>query len=248
MTQGVDIILEFMSVEATVVWRLLQGSHADILSGSRTCDLDGDGRSKMADLVDRIGESGRPSFGLSFEQKTPWDISYCHVRNYDHSLVSIPRIVSDVEDAWRWVAPFTSFGGFREAWVYDSDFDHWQNADDPIEYLGEDRSCEGLPMKPNGLPYPLEGMIIDTSRNPGRRVLRRGYVEAVGAVMWLGEQFWRVTGTRKADVVAQHWLWCEELPSGVLRVQVSEDMFTAAGGTEGDKQDRLRALLFPGVG
>lgn len=99
-------------------------------------------------------------------------------------------------------------------------------------------------MKSNGLPFPLEQQIIDTSQNPGRRILRDGFVEAVGSVMWLGEQFWPLTGASKQTVLAAEWLECEQLANGVLRIQVADAPFRTAEGASGALQDRLRSLLF----
>jgi hypothetical protein len=100
-------------------------------------------------------------------------------------------------------------------------------------------------MKSNGLPFPLEQRVIDTSQNPGRRVLRDGYVEAIGSVMWFGEPFWRLTGASKQAVRTADWLQCEQLNNGVLRVQVADAPFTTGEGASGGLQDRLRSLLFP---
>ena len=246
MAVSLHIITEFMQMDPTLVWELLQQNHPDLLTGARPCYC---GESKcVLDTVSKcIRRRRKPHFGVSFEQNTLSELAYGHIRNYEQSLITIDQMVSDVVDGWRWTEPFTHCSGFRQAWVFDDEFCHWQNADDPLEYTSVDRSYAGLPMKSNGLPYPLEQMIIDTSGNPGRREVRDGYVEAVGAVMWLGQQFWQVTGTRKEDVLAQDWLTCRELPFDVLCVQASEQPFTTAEGQEGRKQDQLRALLFPDV-
>jgi len=139
----------------------------------------------------------------------------------------------------------TAQHGLVHGWVVDREYDYWQNAHDPLQYEAHGRSYAHLPMKSNELPYPLEQMIIDTSRNPGRRVIRMGYVEAVGHLMWFGEPFWKSTGTSKRTVLAQKWLKCEERPGGILRVQAADQPFTSAEGKQGEIQRRLRQLLFP---
>ena len=245
MALGVHIITDFMAMEPLIAWELLQKSHPCLLTGPRVCYC-GECECTLDNVRESIRRQGKPHVGISFEQNTLAQISYGHIRNFAHSLVSIDRMVSDATDAWQWAEPFAARPEFRQAWVFDSEFNYWQNADDPLEYEAAGRSYEGLPMKSNDLPFPLEQMIIDTSENPGRRVLRQGYVEAVGAVMWFGEQLWRVTSTRKEDVIAQDWLRCEELPSRVLRIQAFDQPFTTAEDEEGRLQNRLRALLFPG--
>lgn len=98
-------------------------------------------------------------------------------------------------------------------------------------------------MRSNGLPPPLEQLVVDTSGNPGRRVLREGFVEAVGAVMWLGPSFWPATAAKKEALCAQEWLRCDELQGGVLRITAAGQPFTSAD--TGAVQEGLRVLLFP---
>lgn len=100
-----------------------------------------------------------------------------------------------------------------------------------------------LPMKSNDLPPPLDQMIVDTSRNPGRRVLRDGYVEAVGHRMWLGpEYFVRVPGADRDGIRNADWLKVTELEGGVMEVTAAPEPFT--DDSTADLQDRLRKLLF----
>ena len=130
---------------------------------------------------------------------------------------------------------------------YDEDYEYWQNADDPLEYEAEGRSMAGLPMKSNGLPFPLEQQVVDTSRNPGRRVLRQGYVEAIGHRMWLGpEYFARVPDADRDGVAAADWLQVTEIENGILEIIAADEPFT--DDTTADLQHRLRKLLFKTTG
>ena len=244
MALGIHIICEFFVLDPLTAWSLFQQSHPDLLTGPRRCYS-----YEIKCTLDRVAtvvrKQGKPHFGISFDKNKLSDISYGHVRNYNHSLLRIENLVVDLPDADRWVAPFIDLPAFREAWLFDMEYAHWQNAEDPLQYTAVGRSYTGLPMKSNGLPYPLEQQGIDISKNPGRRILREGYVETVSAVMWLGEQFWALTGANKQSVLAADWLRCEQLPQGVLRIQASDTPFTTAEGASGDVQDRLRGLLFP---
>jgi len=176
-----------------------------------------------------------------------YSIRHCPVTNYGFDFISVDCSPVAKPDTEMWTANICSMGGLIQGWILDINYDYWQNAEDPLEYTTEGRSYAHLPMKSNGLPYPLEQMIIDTSQNPGRRVMRVGYVEAVGYVMWFGEPFWKITGTSKQKVISQDWLKCEERPVGILRVQAAEQPFTSAEGEQGEIQRRLRELLFPRV-
>jgi hypothetical protein len=103
---------------------------------------------------------------------------------------------------------------------------------------------EGLPMKSNDLPPPLDQMIVDTSRNPGRRILRDGYVEAIGHRMWLGPEFFRrVPGVSREAVLSTPWLKVTERPDGILELVAQDEPFV--DDSTADLQNRLRRLLFP---
>ena len=146
----------------------------------------------------------------------------------------------------RWVEPFFQFAHeLISARVLDDEYEWWQIARDPDSYKLAGRSYEGLPMKWNNLPAPLGQYEIDISTNPGRRVLCEGYVEALGATMWLGGLFTERTGCDLAAVEAADWLRTEWFPSGVLRIEAQRHCFQSEEGQEGELQNRLRALLFP---
>jgi hypothetical protein len=164
--------------------------------------------------------------------------------SYDHCFVSIREKVANSAGDWEaWTMPFVILDGFVEGWVADVDYNHWQNAKDPIEYEAAGRDFSHLPMKSNNLPPPLDQMEIDTSCNPGRWVLRAGYVEAVGAIMWFSELFWdRVGGDRKSRIESIEWLRTSEPAKGIVEIRVSEDCFTSE--QTADTQNRLRACLY----
>jgi hypothetical protein len=81
-----------------------------------------------------------------------------------------------------------------QAYLVDWDYHYWQNAKDPVQYTSAGKPLPDLPMKSNGLPFPLEQQIFDTSRNPGRFVHRGEYVEAIGSPMWFSDKFWAMLG------------------------------------------------------
>lgn len=128
--------------------------------------------------------------------------------------------------------------------LYESKYEYWENAEDPLEFESEGRFLDGLPMKSNELPPPLEQMIVDTSGNPGRRILRNGYVEAVGHRMWLGPEFFRrVPASSRGAVLSASWLRTSEIQGGLLEVLAANEPFCDRSTAE--VQSRLRQLLFP---
>jgi len=167
------------------------------------------------------------------------------VRNYNLEFLEI-RALNELRIPWDdWMAHFADTGNFVIAWVADSEYEYWQNADDPLEYTAVGKPYEHLPMKSNGLPYPVEQMIIDTSANPGRWVFHDGYIEAVGAIMWLGPTFWSLTGAEREQVLKTTWLKVSTPVPSVTRVQAAEHCFSTPEASSGLLQNELRSLLFP---
>lgn len=162
--------------------------------------------------------------------------------NYNHGYLTIEGVTPDAlrMAAERIMAeiPFVS------ARLFDVDYEYWQNADDPATYAVAGRSVDGLPMRHNGLPPPLDQVVVDTTRNPGRQVTRDGYVEAIGHRMWLGREFFeRVPGVSKEAVRNVDWLAVIERPTGPLEITAAEHPFRDDSNAE--QQVRLRRLLFP---
>lgn len=188
--------------------------------------------------VEREGKWSRTieAGGLSFR--------FGRVPALKQAFISIEEIVVGSTDSWGdWVVPFLEEESFVQAWISDVEYDHWQNAKDPIEYEAAGRTYDHLPTKTNGLPPPLEQLEIDTSHNPGRWSLHPGYVEAVGAKMWLGKLFWgSVDESRRTALLEASWLRTEIVGNGVIHVVAAEQSF-CDGRTE-DIQNGIRVLLF----
>lgn len=88
-----------------------------------------------------------------------------------------------------WVNPLLKMPELVLAWVADTSYEYWQNASDILQFESARRPHVHLPKISNGLPFPLEQLVIDTSLNPGRRILKNGYIEVVGSPMWLSARF-----------------------------------------------------------
>ena len=142
----------------------------------------------------------------------------------------------------QWVSPFLEWPNFVQAWVEDSEYNHWQNASDPNEYKVVGRDMSGLKMKSNDLPPPLQQEIVDTSQNPGRWEFRQGYIEAIGSPMWIGDNLWRAIGeNRECELRALNWLHLTEPQSGILRL---ESDLPFDGETSASEQNALRAAIY----
>ena len=142
------------------------------------------------------------------------------------------------------IGPILTVEGFIQAWVSDVEYDFWQNATDPLEYECVGRPLSGLPMKSNGLPPPLDQMEIDISGNPGRNVLKQGYIEAIGSTMWLGNLFWERAGVDRFASISllesEGFKVCE--CGKFFKVVASDKVFS--DGSTLEKQRALRRILF----
>ena len=96
----------------------------------------------------------------------------------------------------------------------------------------------------NELPKPLNKTVIDVSANPGRRVLKTGYVEMVGPQMWFGPQFWTLVGVgRRRELIAASAYRVTEIDSAITAVLVPDTKFVDASSA--NLQNDLRKRLFP---
>lgn len=170
------------------------------------------------------------------------NIRFGSIANHELALISARGIERQMEMAW--VEAIASIAPLISARAYHREYEYWQNAEDPLQYRTAGRSMEGLPMKSNGFPPPVEQMVVDTSHNPGRRILRKGYVEAIGHRMWLGPEFFRrVPGAQRDILLGEAWLHPVERENNVLELTPQDVPFV--DDTTAETQNRLRALLFP---
>lgn len=124
------------------------------------------------------------------------------VANGAHCYLYINKIKKTNFLEWQeWVNLFYNETPFLMAYILDEEYSTWQNAADKLIYNASNKSYKGLPLKSNGLPYPVEQEIIDISGNPCRRIIKLGYVEVIGAQMWLGDGFWKVSPLSKSEVI-----------------------------------------------
>lgn len=194
--------------------------------------------SKIEDILDGALV---PSFGVSGE-------GFCfryaqNASTYDRVIIESSSTCLSTEFCDELIEEtMASDPNFVQAHLVNKKYQHLQNIFDPLQFKALGLSMDGLPMKSNGLPFPLEQQIVDTSKNPGRFVLRQEYVEVAAAAMWFGETFWN-----KVNTTAQKAI--EDLPSDVTlehescwklrsRTGIFVDQSTA------DIQNQIREALF----
>lgn len=163
---------------------------------------------------------------------------------YDHCFVLIREKNKHIISDWNEIASiFCSQVGFVQGWVSDVEYSYWQNAKDLMLYELNGKDFSSLPLKSNGLPPPLEESEVDISKNPGRSILRDGYVESVGVEMWLGDLFWeKVKSNRNSLEKEAHFILIENFCAGVIKIQVKNQEFTSDKTAE--TQNALRSALY----
>lgn len=198
----------------------------------------------LSEASRKLAKDGRPSFLLNGQGIE------IHLSRITNHKVDVLEIRVEAQPPKPWEVFVTAFldKNLVMAWVADSEYEFWQNAEDLQHYRTHGKSFDHLPRRSNGLPPPLEQSVVDISENPGRRTLRIGYCEAIGSVMWLGKDFCRLSKVRREDLEAADWLRVRHLAYGVLEVTAERECFRSAEGASGATQRRLRAALYPTKG
>ena len=166
------------------------------------------------------------------------------VTAWKHCFIFITQLnAGELIDWFAWLAPFLKRPGFIQAWIADLEFDYWQNAEQPIEYELANRDYSKLPLKSNGAPPPLQAMWIDISNNPGKRVIKEGYVEAVGEKMWLSPIFKeRIGGIDIDRLRTAGWTVDTKSIDGITVLTAPKGSFSE--GIDTKYQQKLRAALY----
>jgi hypothetical protein len=138
------------------------------------------------------------------------------------------------------VEQFAAKESFIQARLFDREYDYWENASDPVEFSSRNRTLDGRQLRSNGLPFPLEKLVVDTSRNSGRRVLKKGFVESIGHIIWLGQKFWAHTKQVKAF---PHWFHSIECHKNYDRIVIRPEPISELA-PDTSLVNRVREALF----
>jgi len=152
---------------------------------------------------------------------------------------------SDIGNPDLWVETLAASEILIQAFLFDREYDYWQNAKNPLQYSSHNRPFDHLRLISNGLPPPLEQTIVDTSRNPGRRILRDGYLEAVSSPLWIGNQFWSLVDSHRDDVVkADVWTNVDDLENDVVCFHSHPEPFHDDDAAQKEIQVKIRSALY----
>ncbi|CAB3702658.1 hypothetical protein LMG26685_05385 [Achromobacter mucicolens] len=237
--EGTKLVFDSSKIDSRALFRLVLASYRAI-GLPETFYLNGVGvtASKLETIIaeKRSWPSGVVSNGVNFLSGIlpARRINFLDLKDSDF-LVEMPTLSLSKR--------LTAGTGFIHGWVYDIEYDFWQNARDPLEYERLGRSAANLPKRSNGLPAPLNQLEIDTSLNPGRTELKVGYIEAVGRLMWIADRFWSIVGTEKISSCAllrQQGFQVSD-SDGIVQVSAEKRFFDVSSG---ERQQTLRRILF----
>lgn len=190
---------------------------------------------QLHELPARVRSAQRRSFLLEVNSL---EVRFAFLPNYDHVCV----IIEDTEDSTTdWLAYVNCFQSRTDLFfirTYNRLYEFWQNMTDPRVLTNMGLSTDDLTIFHDEM-FDIDQ--VDTTGNPGRRVLQHGYVEAIGAAMWLGaeyQQFFPGVEQRLPDD------WIAAQNDTTIHIVSYPTFFTQPHGEQREVQDRLRAALF----
>ena len=239
--EELTIVFKHATFDAEFVLRAIQAELTERDVPSNGFEL----YEESVDLVGvwpRLKKAGRKTFNLVGRG---FVFHLSSVRNFQLDFLEI-KAIGEGRSTWdKWAARFIGDPNFVMAWLANAEYEFWQNVEDLLQCTSKGKPHGHLPKKSNSLAPPLEQTIVDISCNPGRRLLRAGHYEVVGAVMWLGKPFWQMTKAKKAEVERSQWLQVSNPEPTVVRIEASAKCFMTDNGADGELQRKLRTLLFP---
>ena len=222
--------------EEVASWLNQAGVSRNVFVGGRKVSL---GR-----IPEAVDGAAYPDFRILTSE---YGFSYISPRAFEYDLFSISKITSVPEEFWEKVLKqFCKSGSIVSARLINCEFERWQNRENLLFYETQNRPHDHLPKIRRDAPPPLDKWIIDISNNPGRIVRSKGILEAIGGIMWLSDEFFRITGSDKENVKNAVYFNCEE-SCDFMKITIDKDLLKN-GDTESElinKQRNLRRLLFP---
>ena len=237
--EQLEIIFSLDSISAIEALKALLGVTEEL---AYVIDADSElAHLRSSSFLTKVEKSGKWSQELRFAGMS---FQFGTVTAWRHCFVFIKQLEAGKPVNWNiWLAPFIKKQGFVQAWIADLEFDYWQNAEQPIQYELANRDYSKLPLKSNGDPPPLQAMWIDISNNPGKRVIKEGYVEAVGEKMWLSPIFKeRIGGIDIDRLRAAGWTVDTKSIDGITVLTAPKGSFSE--GIDTKYQQKLRAALY----
>ena len=177
--------------------------------------------------------SGKMRPSIMFSPASDYGISQLILEGFDN-------IIDNHE---QWLPKLFNHPDFISAWLVDRDYNLLQNHKKIYVFECEGLNHEALIKKSNGLPAPLNRVIVDTTYHVGYWIFKMGYREAVASKMWLGNRFFDAVNLDKAKVMKCEWLQTK-IHGETLQIKAYGKPFDCDQGEQRDIQIKLRRLLF----
>lgn len=171
---------------------------------------------------------------IKFGHLLDWRIDQLIIKGFDNLIRA--------RDIW-WES-LLNHPNFLMARLMDQDYDVKQNSRSVHIYETNDWPHMHLPKISNGMPPPIDEIIVDTRVNPGHWRFKHGYIEGVAAQMWLGDAFFKAVNLEKSALNGVPWLEVNELANGVVHLKAYDTEFNSDQGEQRELQIKLRKLLF----
>ena len=238
MALSFEVCFGYKVPEPAVVWRSLFDTMPQERLSSATCRCDG-AKLPLSDLPELISRMETYGFDVCCGDIV---VTLAAIGNHGLSVLIVDGLIASNNDADKCVSAMMRLPGFLEARLYDSRYDELQNTTDLKAYEDAGIDTSTLTLKSNGLPFPVEEYIVDTAENPGRRILRDGYIEAIGHRMWLSRILMDRLGLDVERLKAS--LSVDDLENATVLIS-SEGPFQDAE-TNRATQEQLRDVVFAG--
>lgn len=167
------------------------------------------------------------------------DINWGSIAHHNHDVLIIESESVELSKLIHFVELVIDELPVIQAFIHNHYYRYWQNAEDTLLYdvAGKDHSF--LPKKSNGLPFPLEQIVVDISNNPGRCRLGEGYRESISSPMWLSQSL--ILDLELLQRIAT----VTKLKDGdILKISTLYNTFDKADGEQGELQRQLRNVIY----
>ena len=229
-----ELVFTEDGITAAEVWALLLVWISGNASSVEQVKLHG---TPMAakDIAASISKYNSHTFDIQYKH---CDLTFAIVTQYGISCLLLSGFPQT--ELLEIVEQFAAEDSFIQARLFDGEYEYWENASDPVEFSSRNRTFDGRKLRSNGLPFPLEKQVVDTSMNLGRRVLKKGFVESIGHIIWLGQKFWEHTKQVRAF---PQWLSSIECHKGYDRILIRTAPFSEHE-RDASLANRVRDALF----
>lgn len=233
-----ELVFEFRALSALEMWTALVDTRHAAFPNDLIYNVDGKPRAFHKVAYALLHHD--PSY-FNIESKVGC-IKFSGLKSVNFSFLKLRRgFVDSDTTAIEWMEQLVKVPGFIHGRAYDRNYDYWQNVLDPDMHQRAGRTMDGLKTKSNGKPFPVEMTIVDTSDNPGRRINRIGFIEAIGHLTWFSDEFWKRTGLQRN---IPSWVMESRRVHNVDFVRFSSEPFVEGDNSE-ELQRRVRRAFFP---